>query len=174
MLVDTKGGRLRDGGEIQHLIGMATHQTIIQMLPWAARRPDLRKLSQLVAETLQDKNRTAGQMRAIRVTAVSLVGAYLTWFWDPEMMVERPGRHHREDPRPDVAFRLVDGTYLIDEIKTGSIAADLSEYEAQVGLYLEYGGRRWGDSFSGVRLCTLRAPRLAVIFRPDGRKEAVL
>ncbi len=169
MLITEAGGRLRDRGELSAAIGMATHDVVAEFAA-KGRRPSHEELGIASTMALRSLVVGPGALRASRLTVAALVGTYFSWFWHRTWRLE-PASGGRSGGRPDLIWRLPFSRYVIDELKTSSVAHDVTQFETQLEDYLELGSARYGPMFEGVRLCPLRAPRLAAFYAADLRRE---
>ena len=124
------------------------------------------------ARTVFNDHPVTYRPRETFVDAVTAAGVYLRRFRPsaPWSLIGTEVQHG--DCRFDMAFERPEVGVVIDELKLGVSRAGETQVAEQVHRYLEAGKDRWGETFLGVRLCTVHAPAESRFYRAD-RKRAI-
>lgn len=106
--------------------------------------------------------------------AVTAAGVYLHRFRPGGAWSLMAEEFVADGSRFDLVYRHVDGATLIDEVKLGVGRNGETAVREQIDRYLDAGGRLWGASFVGVRLCAVHEPLQSRLYLPKRRRSVLL
>jgi hypothetical protein len=159
----------RRAGQLAHLI-------IGELVQDGHRQPDARALMTAVARHSVTRNVSVYRQAATQqlLTTSSL---YFRLFVPTSQWTLLGAEVRAKSTRFDLVWTSeTDKAVLVDEIKTGRAATsrDRAAVEEQLARQLAAGGDAYGDSFLGVRVLWLAAPRASFLARPSGQRIDVL
>lgn len=144
------------------VFGKLAHRAIQQLaLAW----PDSSVIDHVVATLMRQHGTRNPSLRRRLTSSVATYARFTGPRPDSRVLAtEEPcGR-----ARADIVWCSRD-TVWIDELKLGDVTRPNAQTTAQIDALLDAGYRRWGNTFSGVRLISLQRPSATTLYCIDGR-----
>lgn len=153
--------------------GRRVHEAVGKLLEAGVRKPGSLEIIALARHIVCEPGLAVVRRQAAIQRLATGTASYFRLFAPDETWVYLGAQVAGTECRFDFVFEGADGMVVADELKTGRAASRAARglFDEQVARQVKAGGAKWGESFLGVRVLFLAAPRASFLARPSGERD---